>query len=157
MLEKQSLEEFLSNLTKGKAVIVSLSPQSRASLAVHYGLSSLQVRSYIKTMWFWQYGIHFHHVQYMEWWFPTMYLYFLTLPILNNFQVLTKLTTFFKSLGVKAVFDTSSSRDLTLIESCNEFITRYKQSNSTNDVKSKSAFPMISSACPGIHLPFCNN
>ncbi|KAL2495483.1 ferredoxin hydrogenase [Forsythia ovata] len=105
MLEKQSLDEFLSNLSKGKAVIVSVSPQSRASIAVHFGLSSL--------------------------------------------QVLTKLTTFFKSLGVKAVFDTSSSRDLTLIESCNEFITRYKQSNSINDEKSKLALPMISSACPG--------
>ncbi|KAL2475767.1 ferredoxin hydrogenase [Abeliophyllum distichum] len=105
MLEKQSLEEFLSNLSKGKAVIVSVSPQSRASIAVHFGLSSL--------------------------------------------QVLTKLTTFFKSLGVKAVFDTSSSRDLTLTESCNEFITRYKQSNSINDEKSKLALPMISSACPG--------
>ncbi|KAK4340759.1 hypothetical protein RND71_039260 [Anisodus tanguticus] len=43
MLEKQSLDEFLSNLEKGKTVIVSLSPQSRASLAIHYGLSSLQV------------------------------------------------------------------------------------------------------------------
>ncbi|KAL7130441.1 hypothetical protein ABFS83_13G134400 [Erythranthe nasuta] len=105
MLEKQSLDEFLSNLDKGKAVIVSLSPQSRASLAVHFGISPLQV-----------------------------------------FQ---KLTTFLKSLGVKAVFDTSSSRDLTLIESCNEFLTRYKQSKSADDEKSKSALPMISSACPG--------
>ncbi|CAI9783984.1 unnamed protein product [Fraxinus pennsylvanica] len=105
MLEKQSLDEFLSNLKNGKATVVSLSPQSRASIAAHFGLSSL--------------------------------------------QVLTKLTTFFKSLGVKAVFDTSSSRDLALIESCNEFITRYKQSNSTNDEKSKSSLPMISSACPG--------
>ncbi|EYU27669.1 hypothetical protein MIMGU_mgv1a007769mg [Erythranthe guttata] len=105
MLEKQSLDEFLSNLDKGKAVIVSLSPQSRASLAVHFGISPLQV-----------------------------------------FQ---KLTTFLKSLGVKAVFDTSSSRDLTLIESCNEFLTRYKQSKSADDKKSKSALPMISSACPG--------
>lgn len=43
MLEKQSLDEFLSNLEKGRTVIVSLSPQSRAALAVHYGLSSLQV------------------------------------------------------------------------------------------------------------------
>ncbi|KAI3456566.1 hypothetical protein Pfo_013229 [Paulownia fortunei] len=105
MLEKQSLDEFLSNLNKGKSVIVSLSPQSRASLAVHFGLSPLQV---------------FH-----------------------------KLTTFLKSLGVKAIFDTSSSRDLTLIESCNEFLARYKQSNSADDEKSKSALPMISSACPG--------
>lgn len=43
MLEKQSLDEFLSNIDKGKAVIVSLSPQSRASLAVHFGLTPLQV------------------------------------------------------------------------------------------------------------------
>lgn len=43
MLEKQSLDEFLLNIDKGKAVIVSLSPQSRASLAVHFGISQLQV------------------------------------------------------------------------------------------------------------------
>lgn len=43
MLEKQSLDEFLSNVNKGNAVIVSLSPQSRASLAVHFGISPLQV------------------------------------------------------------------------------------------------------------------
>ncbi|KAL6197723.1 hypothetical protein ACLB2K_033328 [Fragaria x ananassa] len=103
MLEKQSLDEFLLNIDKGKAVIVSLSPQSRASLAVHFGISQL--------------------------------------------QVFRKLTTLFKSLGVKAIFDTSCSRDLTLIESCNEFITRYKQS--TDDESRKSLLPMISSACPG--------
>uniref|UniRef100_A0A5B7ARH9 Putative cytosolic Fe-S cluster assembly factor narfl n=1 Tax=Davidia involucrata TaxID=16924 RepID=A0A5B7ARH9_DAVIN len=105
MLEKQSLDEFLSNINKGKAVIVSLSPQSRASIAVHFGLSPL--------------------------------------------QVFGKLTTFFKSLGVKAIFDTSCSRDLSLIESCNEFITRYKLRQSSDDEKSKSSLPMISSACPG--------
>lgn len=38
------------------------------------------------------------------------------------------------------------------MESCNEFITRYKQSHSSGDDKSKSLLPMISSACPGIHL-----
>ncbi|XP_026389075.1 protein NAR1-like isoform X1 [Papaver somniferum] len=96
MLEKQSLEEFLTNIKDGKDVIVSLSPQSRASLATHFGLS------------------------------PS--------------QVFGKLTTFLKSLGVKAVFDTSCSRDLSLIESCNEFVARYKQ---------KQSLPMISSACPG--------
>lgn len=105
MLEKQSLDEFLANVNKGKTVIVSLSPQSRASLAVHFGISPL--------------------------------------------QVFKKLTTFFKSLGVKAVFDTSSSRDLTLIESCNEFISRYKQSQSTDDERCNLSLPMISSACPG--------
>ncbi|KAI3698209.1 hypothetical protein L6452_31322 [Arctium lappa] len=105
MLEKQSLDEFLSNINNGKTVIVSLSPQSRASIAEHYGLS----------------------------------------PV----QVFRKLTTLFKSLGVKAVFDTSCSRDLTLIESCNEFISRYKQNHSDEKKESRSFLPMISSACPG--------
>ncbi|KAF2306055.1 hypothetical protein GH714_010653 [Hevea brasiliensis] len=90
MLEKQSLDEFLSNIDKGKVVIVSVSPQSRASLAVHFGISLLQ-----------------------------------------------------------AVFDTSCSRDLTLVETCNEFIMRYKQNQSKDDDRSKSALPMLSSACPG--------
>ncbi|KAF5474958.1 hypothetical protein F2P56_006810 [Juglans regia] len=105
MLEKQSLDEFLSNVKKGKAIIISVSPQSRASLAVHFGITPL--------------------------------------------QVFKKLTTFFKSLGVKAVFDTSCSRDLTLIESCNEFIMRYRQSQLMDDERCQSSLPMISSACPG--------
>lgn len=66
------------------------------------------------------------------------------------FQVFKKLTTFLKSLGVKAVFDTSCSRDITLIETCNEFISRYKQSQESDDEKSKSSLPMLSSACPGM-------
>ncbi|CAI8600375.1 unnamed protein product [Vicia faba] len=105
MLEKQGLDEFLSNINQGKAVIVSVSPQSRASIAAHFGIS----------------------------------------PV----QVFKKLTSFFKSLGVRAIFDTSCSRDLTLIESCVEFITRYKQSQLVDDERSKSSLPMIASACPG--------
>ena len=70
-----------------------------------------------------------------------------------SIQVFKKLTTLFKTLGVKAVFDTSCSRDLTLIESCYEFITRYRQCHLTTDEKSKLALPMISSACPGIPIP----
>ncbi|XP_010434828.1 PREDICTED: protein NAR1 [Camelina sativa] len=105
MLEKQSLDEFLSALSKGKDVIVSISPQSRASLAVHYEISPL--------------------------------------------QVFKKLTTFLKSLGVNAVFDTSCSRDLVLIEACNEFVSRYKQANSEDGENSLSSLPVLSSACPG--------
>ncbi|KAK9091887.1 hypothetical protein Syun_026798 [Stephania yunnanensis] len=105
MLEKQSHEEFLSNIESGKTVIVSLSPQSRASLAAHFGLS------------------------------PS--------------QVFRKLTSFFKSLGVKAVFDTSCSRDLALVEACNEFIARYKQHNSATGEGCKTSLPMLTSACPG--------
>ncbi|KAI3510919.1 hypothetical protein L1887_18058 [Cichorium endivia] len=63
-------------------------------------------------------------------------------------QVFRKLTILFKSLGVKAVFDTSCSRDLSLIESCNEFISPYKQRHS-DDKESKSFLPMISSARQG--------
>lgn len=75
-------------------------------------------------------------------------------------QVFRKLTTLFKSLGVKAIFDTSCSRDLTLIESCNEFMVRYKQSQSTGNGESKPPLPMISSACPGngfIYFGVCLN
>ncbi|XP_038974855.1 protein NAR1 [Phoenix dactylifera] len=105
MLEKQSLDEFLSQVNSEKAVVVSVSPQSRASLAAYFGLSPA--------------------------------------------QVLRKLTALFKSLGVKAVFDTSCSRDLSLMESCNEFISRYKQHASTDGRENRSIFPMLSSACPG--------
>ncbi|XP_061339825.1 protein NAR1 isoform X2 [Gastrolobium bilobum] len=105
MLEKQSLDEFLSNINAGKTVIVSLSPQSRASIAAYFGISPL--------------------------------------------QAFKKLTRFFKSLGVKAIFDTSCSRDLTLVESCVEFITRYQQNQLVDDERSKSTLPMIASACPG--------
>lgn len=50
MLEKQSLDEFLSNISKGKAVVVSLSTQSRASLAAHFGLSPVQVRGLLNSV-----------------------------------------------------------------------------------------------------------
>lgn len=69
-----------------------------------------------------------------------------------EFQVFKKLTTFLKSLGVKAVFDVSSSRDIALVETCNEFIARYKQSQASDDEKSKTSLPMLSSACPGIYF-----
>ncbi|CAL9049348.1 unnamed protein product [Musa banksii] len=97
MLEKQSLDEFLAHINYGDTVVVSISPQSRASLAAYFDLS------------------------------PS--------------QILRKVTTLFKSLGAKAVYDTSCSRDLSLIESCNEFISRYQQHG--------QSLPMLSSACPG--------
>uniref|UniRef100_A0A1J3D9U2 Cytosolic Fe-S cluster assembly factor NARFL n=1 Tax=Noccaea caerulescens TaxID=107243 RepID=A0A1J3D9U2_NOCCA len=107
LLQKQNYDEFLSALSKSKDVVVSISPQSRASLAVHYDISPL--------------------------------------------SVFRKLTTFFKSLGVKAVFDTSCSRDLVLIEASNEFVSRYKEASSDDDVENSqsSSLPLLSSACPG--------
>lgn len=92
--------ELLSQLSANdKAVVVSLSPQSRASLAAYYGLTPL--------------------------------------------QAFKKLTGFLKSLGVKAVFDTSCSRDLTLVESCTEFVERFR---------ANQRFPILASSCPGKYL-----
>ncbi|KAH7661557.1 Fe-only hydrogenase protein [Dioscorea alata] len=105
MLERQSLDEFLSQLNSDKTVIVSLSPQSRASLASHFDLSPA--------------------------------------------QVFGKLTAMFKSIGVKAVYDTSCSRDLSLIEVCNEFISRYREYQLNIGKVNGQALPMVSSACPG--------
>jgi len=46
LLNNQGLDEFLSNINEGKTVIVSVSPQSRASIAAHFRISPLQV-----TLW----------------------------------------------------------------------------------------------------------
>ncbi|KAL6894054.1 hypothetical protein ACP4OV_008152 [Aristida adscensionis] len=105
MLEKQSLGDFIARINSNKTVIVSVSPQSRASLAAFFGLSQS--------------------------------------------QVLRKLTALLKSMGVKAVYDTSSSRDLSLIEACNEFVSRYKKHQSSSGKEAGVNIPMLSSACPG--------
>jgi iron only hydrogenase large subunit-like protein len=46
MLEKQSLGDFIDRINSDKAVIVSVSPQSRASLAAFFGLSQSQVTTW---------------------------------------------------------------------------------------------------------------
>ncbi|RZR98503.1 hypothetical protein BHM03_00027862 [Ensete ventricosum] len=43
MLEKQSLDEFLAHINYGDTVVVSISSQSRASLAAYFDLSPSQV------------------------------------------------------------------------------------------------------------------
>ena len=48
----------------------------------------------------------------------------------------------FKNLGVEYIFDTSFSREFSLLESAAEFVARYK--NSIN-----LPLPMLASACPG--------
>lgn len=107
MLEQQSIDEFMNRVSSGeKVLIVSVSPQSRASLATYYGITPL--------------------------------------------QALKKLTTFLKALGVRAVFDTSCSRDLSLIESCEEFIRRYRAyEKCQSSVLEDKNLPMLASACPG--------
>lgn len=53
-------------------------------------------------------------------------------------------------MGVKAVFDTSSSKDITLIESCKEFVSRYEQSKLEGGETSELSLPMLASSCPGM-------
>nr|XP_022317443.1 cytosolic Fe-S cluster assembly factor narfl-like isoform X1 [Crassostrea virginica]XP_022317444.1 cytosolic Fe-S cluster assembly factor narfl-like isoform X1 [Crassostrea virginica] len=85
---------------KQRVVVVSLSPQSRASLATKYQLSSEEAHQ--------------------------------------------KLSGFFKKLGVHHVFDTTFSRNFSLLESCREFVRRYYEGE-TN----KTSLPMLASSCPG--------
>jgi len=72
-----------------------------------------------------------------------------------------KLTTLFHQLGVKFVLDTTYSRDISLLESCEEFVKRYKQlqvlqafsclefSDSQSSPSDSGVLPMLASACPG--------
>jgi len=81
-----------------RMVVISVSPQARASLAAKYQL--------------------------------------------NVVQAARKLTAFFKKCGAHYVFDTTFSRELSLLESCKEFVNRMKS-------QQKGSVPMLASACPG--------
>ncbi|XP_041257452.1 cytosolic iron-sulfur assembly component 3 isoform X2 [Onychostruthus taczanowskii] len=83
-----------------KLVVVSVSPQSRASLAARCKLGLLETAQ--------------------------------------------KLTTFLKGLGVHHVFDTTFSRNFSLLESQQEFVRRFHR-----QAEDKKALPMLASSCPG--------
>ncbi|NXO69429.1 NARFL factor, partial [Phainopepla nitens] len=106
LVSQQSHEEFCKVLALNKAaaaheqklVVVSVSPQSRASLAVRCKL-----------------GLQ---------------------------DTAQRLTRFFKS--VHYVFDTTFSRNFSLLESQQEFVRRFQR-----QADDKKALPMLASACPG--------
>ncbi|XP_074774930.1 cytosolic iron-sulfur assembly component 3 [Athene noctua] len=108
LITQQSHEELCKMLTfnktaapsEQKLVVVSVSPQSRASLAARYKMGVLETAK--------------------------------------------KLTAFFKSLGVHYVFDTTFSRNFSLLESQREFVKRFRKQS-----EDKKALPMLASACPG--------
>nr|QSX72230.1 cytosolic Fe-S cluster assembly factor narfl [Halisarca dujardinii] len=79
-----------------RTIVVSMSPQSRASLAAKYKMT--------------------------------------------NEDMMAKATSFFKTLGVHYVFDTTFARDFSLLESAKEFVSRFKEGGT---------LPMLASACPG--------
>ncbi|XP_074053192.1 cytosolic iron-sulfur assembly component 3 isoform X3 [Macrotis lagotis] len=108
LITQQSHEELYKVLnfnktaepSQQKVVVVSVSPQSRASLAARFQLTPLDTAK--------------------------------------------KLTAFFKNRGVHYVFDTTFSRNFSLLESQREFIRRFRRRT-----ESKQALPMLASACPG--------
>lgn len=50
-------------------------------------------------------------------------------------------------LGVHYVFDTTFSRNFSLLESQQEFVKRFRKQS-----EDKKALPMLASACPGMVL-----
>ncbi|XP_046953884.1 cytosolic iron-sulfur assembly component 3 isoform X1 [Lynx rufus] len=108
LITQQSHEELRKVIDANKTaapgqqrlVVVSVSPQSRASLAAQFGLN------------------------------PT--------------DTARKLTAFFKKIGVHYVFDTSFSRNFSLLESQREFVQRFR-----GQADSQQALPVLASACPG--------
>ncbi|XP_072457350.1 cytosolic iron-sulfur assembly component 3 isoform X1 [Notamacropus eugenii] len=108
LITQQSHEELYKVLnfnktaepSQQKLVVISVSPQSRASLAARFQLTPLDTAK--------------------------------------------KLTAFFKNRGVHFVFDTTFSRNFSLLESQREFVQRFRRRT-----ESKQALPMLASACPG--------
>ncbi|XP_036594059.1 cytosolic iron-sulfur assembly component 3 isoform X2 [Trichosurus vulpecula] len=102
LITQQSHEELYKTAEPShqKLVVISVSPQSRASLAARFQLTPLDTAK--------------------------------------------KLTAFFKNRGVHYVFDTTFSRNFSLLESQREFVQRFRRST-----ESKQALPMLASACPG--------
>nr|XP_056722286.1 cytosolic iron-sulfur assembly component 3 [Euleptes europaea] len=108
LITQQSHEELYKVLNTNKnagsasqkLVVVSVSPQCRASLAARYKLAPLDTAK--------------------------------------------KLTAFFKRLGVHFVFDTTFSRNFSLLESQREFVRRFRRR-----AEEERALPMLAAACPG--------
>lgn len=108
---------------------MSVSPQSRASLAARYDLSSTEagrrITSFLKGL-----GESRYNILYPSWltWGGTQQ----TL----KFAVLA---------GVDHVFDTTFSRTFSLLESQREFVERFQRKE-----QDSISLPMMTSACPGI-------
>ncbi|KAJ2719511.1 Cytosolic Fe-S cluster assembly factor nar1 [Coemansia sp. Benny D115] len=85
---------------RAKKVVVTIAPQSRASLALKYQMATINVAR--------------------------------------------RMTGILKAMGVDFVFDSSFTRDLTLIESAREFVDRFKRAEGN-----KETLPVLASWCPG--------
>eukprot|EP00808_Paulinella_micropora_P026191 g1499.t1 len=61
---------------------------------------------------------------------------------LSLLDTATRITTFLHSLGAAEVVDTSYSQDISLLETAEDFVARYKD-------KGRSKLPLLTSECPG--------
>ncbi|GMH37843.1 hypothetical protein BSKO_05727 [Bryopsis sp. KO-2023] len=121
LLEHQGVEELLSKLADPDVIVaISVSPQTRASIAAGFNIS------------------------------PAKALRFLS--------------GFLRSLGADYVFDLTTARDFSLVQSGREFVERYKKNKVSNSVEERRRsnqktstsmenchghFPMLASSCPG--------
>lgn len=64
--------------------------------------------------------------------------------VISSLQILTQILY---CLGVHYVFDTTFSRNFSLLESQREFVKRFRKQS-----EDKKALPMLASACTGIVL-----
>lgn len=119
---------FQASGTEKKVVVVSVSPQSRASLAARYDLSSTDAGRRLTAFFK---GLGKYKI-YMS------YLYIFIYIIIYYYAVLIV-------AGVHHVFDTNFSRTFSLLESQREFVERFQRKE-----HDKNCLPMMTSACPGI-------
>ncbi|KAJ3048070.1 hypothetical protein HK097_010911 [Rhizophlyctis rosea] len=101
VLEANGMAQAENRPQDHRTIIISISPQSRASIASKYHLTPLQTHK--------------------------------------------RLLHFFTKLGCHHTFDTSFSRDFSLLESAKEFVRRYRK----HDSQKGGVLPMLASACPG--------
>ncbi|CAI5528498.1 unnamed protein product [Closterium sp. Naga37s-1] len=64
-------------------------------------------------------------------------------------QAFRKLTSFLHSLGVAAVFDTSASRDVALIEACHEFVCAFRRHTAAHATTALASAPAGTMNGPG--------
>lgn len=64
--------------------------------------------------------------------------------VISSLRILTQILY---CLGVHYVFDTTFSRNFSLLESQREFVKRFRKQS-----EDKKALPMLASACPGMVL-----
>ena len=134
LLQQQSLDEFISRLgAEGTVTAVSVSPQTRSSLAVYYGLSPSEVppspcpfiplaRAHCMTDLLCQ-PLHSPHSPERA---SCVAAHSLSVGPLHRYQAASRLAGFLKSIGVHAVLDVSSARDISLMEAAAEFCHRFR-------------------------------